>query len=90
MQLIIINYDTSLLLITTKQHFCSHLYGSNSVVAFLCQEKNSNRYYDAKFRNGDTPSKKDTHKLHRQACLMPECIEGQTEFNNSMKNEEDC
>ena len=36
------------------------------------------------------PAKKThTHKLYRQACLMPECIEGQTEFN-SVKNEEDC
>ena len=54
-----------------SQHLCSDLHGSNSVVAFLSQEKNGNKCTKY-FRNGNTPSNKDICKLGKLAqCQNP-------------------
>ena len=51
-----------IILITTKQHLCSHLQGLNSVVALLCQEKNGNKY-DKDLKMEIHPVTKDMHEL---------------------------
>ena len=83
--------------VTLCSHPLSHLHLSNTVAAVLCYNTNGNEYDGDLEMKICTPSNKGTRELgkHQASTLilyvhsMGECVEAQTESNNT-KDEECC